>query len=110
MAMVLVFRQLAEVPPFLTDRSLPLQILYKIGQENLLATRHPDDALLDLPTEEYAPPLAALRCHKASPLVNVITRRVTIIVFYKWLHVNRSSCSSSANLTNPSTRQLHASD
>lgn len=73
MAMIFVFRQLAEVPPFRTDRSLPPQILDQIGQENLLTTRHLGDVLLDLPAEKYAPLLATLPRHEVPFLATVIT-------------------------------------
>ena len=56
MAMVFVVIELAEIAPFMPDRSLRFQIFYQIGKKLLLAKRHAPNALLDLLSVVYPPP------------------------------------------------------
>ncbi len=46
MAMILVLRQPAEIPPFLADRTLALQILDQVREKDLLASRQSSEALI----------------------------------------------------------------
>jgi hypothetical protein len=82
MAMILVLRKLAEVPPFIADGTLALQVLDQIGEQNLLATRHLGDVLLHLPPEEHAPVVPTLPCHKVSFFATMITARITTRVTF----------------------------